>query len=352
MKQISTLIACIFSASLITNAQFTESFDGTALSPCWEMTDATVTNTGSNFYLSLDKKQSTSVSTPYLQPTSNNIVVSFTYWFSQIKNNTTRTMTVTVGNQTQTLLLPITTDHVDITLNFTVPNINIWQKVTFVLTGDGANNIEIGFDNLVINGVSSTKTACEDPSPITLPIKLVNFDAKYNQPNADLSWSTAQEIDFNRFVIETSTDGINFNEAGIVFGNGESDSPKNYSYQDKNIKANKGLIYYRLKSVDNDGRFSYSAVRIIRIGATANTMFLTTYPNPVVTDVKVTLPSAWQGKTIKLEIYNANGQKMLGFVNTNASQTEIMNLSKMNKGLYIVKASCENEIAMQKLVKN
>jgi hypothetical protein len=352
MKQIFTLIACMFSASLISNAQFTENFDGSTMAPCWEMTDATVTNTGSNFYLSLDKKQATTVSTPYLQPTSNNITVSFTYWFSEIKNNTNRTMTVSVGNETKTLLLPITTNHKDTTLNFTVPNTSTWQKVTFVLTGDGANNIGIGFDNLIIDGVSSTKTSCENPSPITLPIKLVNFDAKYNQPNVDLNWSTAQEVNFNRFVIETSADGANFNEAGIVFGNGESDSPKNYSFQDKNIKASKGFIYYRLRSVDNDGRFSYSAVRIIRIGASASSMSLTTYPNPVVTDVKVTLPSNWQGKTIKLEIYNANGQKMQELVSTNASQTEIMNLSKMNKGLYIVKASCENEIAMQKLIKN
>ncbi|HEY1872129.1 MAG TPA: hypothetical protein VGG71_13800, partial [Chitinophagaceae bacterium] len=37
------------------------------------------------------------------------------------------------------------------------------------------------------------------PDQITLPIKLVDFAAKYDQPDVILSWKSAQEIDFNYY---------------------------------------------------------------------------------------------------------------------------------------------------------
>jgi hypothetical protein len=189
-------------------------------------------------------------------------------------------------------------------------------------------------------------------SGIILPVALLNFDANYKQPDVLLNWSTSQEKDFSHFVIEKSTDGIVFSQVGIEFGTGESDSRKNYFFADKKIQASGGLIYYRLKSVDKHGSITYSPNRIISLHAAAAGISITTYPNPVRNVLSVIIPADWQGKTIKIEMYNTNGQKVKDVVSTSASQTMALPVNEMNRGMYIIKAICGSEMAIRKVIKN
>ncbi len=186
---------------------------------------------------------------------------------------------------------------------------------------------------------------------ISLPVNLVSFNAKYNKPDVVLNWSTAQEKNFSHFVLEQSTDGINYNQLVIVFGAGESDTKKNYSYTDKNLTGRKGLVYYRLKSVDNDGKFDYSSVRIIRLDDEKQGITLSTYPNPAVNELKITIPAAWQSKKVTYEVVNTNGQVARKIVTGNSSQTETINVASLAPGFYIVRVICEGQIAQQKIVK-
>ena len=186
---------------------------------------------------------------------------------------------------------------------------------------------------------------------ISLPVNLISFDAKYNKPDVGMNWSTAQEKNFSHFVIEQSTDGVNFNQLAVVFGAGESDTKKDYSYTDKTLGGRKGLVYYRLKSVDNDGKFEYSSVRIIRLGEEMKGIVLSTYPNPAVNELKVTIPAVWQSKVATYEVVNTNGQVARRVVTGNSSQTETINVSSLAPGFYIVKVTCEGQTALQKIIK-
>ncbi len=184
-----------------------------------------------------------------------------------------------------------------------------------------------------------------------LPVKLLNFDAKYNKPNVTLNWSTAMEKNFSHFEIEYSTDGSNFNELALIFGAGESDNKKDYSYVDKTVAGRSGLVYYRLKSVDIDGKATYSSVRIIRLGEEKQGIALTTYPNPVNSELRVTIPANWQNKKVTYEVYNSMGQVSKKSETVSSSQTENLNVSALAPGFYIVRVTCESQIAQQKIVK-
>jgi Bacterial Ig domain/Secretion system C-terminal sorting domain len=184
-----------------------------------------------------------------------------------------------------------------------------------------------------------------------LPIKLLNFDAKYNKPNVTLNWSTAMEKNFSHFVIEFSTDGNNFNQVATIFGAGESDSKKDYTYSDKNVADKGGLIYYRLKSVDIDGKSSYSLVRVIRLGEEKQGIVLTTYPNPVTNELRITIPTNWQNKRVTYEMFNSNGQLSKKTESANSSQTENLNVSSLAPGFYVVKVTCDGQSVQQKIVK-
>jgi Secretion system C-terminal sorting domain len=187
---------------------------------------------------------------------------------------------------------------------------------------------------------------------ITLPIKLESFTANLNGSKADLKWTTSQEINVSHFVIEKSFDGRNFNDAGLVFAYDNTSEKANYIFSDNISNVQQGVIYYRLRSVDNDGKSQLSEIRIIRISKQSEMLKMVTYPNPVRSELRITLPSAWQGKTVTMEVFSQNGRRVKTLKSYNASQTETIVVSNLANGFYLVKAASGTETAQQKIIKN
>ena len=212
----------------------------------------------------------------------------------------------------------------------------------------------IGTYQLIVTNISNgcTDTATTELEYATLPVKLVSFTAMLNTNKVDLNWITATEMNVNHFVIERSTDGQTFSDAGMVFAFGNTTEQKNYQYSDNITSMNSAVIYYRLRQMDIDGKFEYSATRIIRISKqNENPITILTYPNPVTSELRITIPNNWQGKKVMYEIVNANGHVSGKSQVGNSSQTETLNVGILSPGLYIVKASCEGQSAQQKIVK-
>jgi hypothetical protein len=187
----------------------------------------------------------------------------------------------------------------------------------------------------------------------TLPVKMYSFTANLNNSKVDLKWVTASEINVSHFIVEKSTDGVNFSEAGLMFAYGNATDKTNYSLSD-NVNTNQaGVIYYRLRSFDIDGKSELSETRIIRIGKqTEKNISIVTYPNPVSNEVRITIPANWQNKKVVYEIFNAAGKAIKKIETANSSQTETMNVSSFAPGFYIVRVSFDGQIAQQKIVKH
>jgi hypothetical protein len=189
------------------------------------------------------------------------------------------------------------------------------------------------------------------PSEFGLPLVLQNFVATLNGKGVTLNWTTGKEKELSHFVIERSVNGLEYNEVGMVMAKGNSDVKVNYSFSDEiNTKVN-GVVYYRLKMLDGDGRNQLSQVRLIRIGDLNENKSVAAYPNPVISELRVTVPASWQNSTITFDLYNANGQIVKHSVSGKASQTEILNVNELTAGLYIMKVSNGNETAVQRIVK-
>ncbi len=191
-------------------------------------------------------------------------------------------------------------------------------------------------------------------APITLPIKLSAFNAVLNNSSrrVDLSWTTEYEKNVSHFIVERSTDGVNYSDAGMVFAYGNTTDSKNYTMHDNISNLQATVIYYRLRSVDIDGKNELSNIRVIRNGkGSENNISILTYPNPVTNDLRITIPANWQNKRAVYEIFNANGQVARRVETGNSSQTESINVSSLAPGFYIVKVSCNDEISQQRIVK-
>jgi hypothetical protein len=191
----------------------------------------------------------------------------------------------------------------------------------------------------------------QTPTESTLPLLLERFDATLNGSKVDLSWTTSQEREVSHFTIERSTNGVDYKEVGLVFATDNAALHTDYDFKDPINTIASGVLYYRLRMVDTDGKYQYSPVRLIRVGGDAAQVKLLTYPNPVTAELRVTLPNAWQSKEVVFEIFSAGGQLVKHIVNNRAGQTEVINMQDMHAGIYLVKVSNGNASAVQRIVK-
>ena len=128
-----------------------------------------------------------------------------------------------------------------------------------------------------------------------------------------------------------------FEKIGFVEGNGNSNSPKYYSFEDNNLTA--GKYSYRLKQIDTDGQFEYSKIIEVDLGSPMKYELAQNYPNPFnpTTTIHFSLP---ESGNVKLILYNTLGQEVRMIVNEyKESGTHIINFdaSGLNSGIYIYK---------------
>lgn len=191
------------------------------------------------------------------------------------------------------------------------------------------------------------------PAPSTLPVKLTAFTASLVKEKVNLKWETASEINVSHFELERSTDGVNFSKTALVFSYGAADTKASYTYSDNVTSFQVPVVYYRLRSVDIDGKSELSETRIIRLGKTdANSISILTFPNPVMNELRITVPNNWQNKPAVFEMFNANGQVSSRKSASGCNQTETINTSNLAPGFYIVRVTCDGQTAQQKIVKH
>jgi hypothetical protein len=137
--------------------------------------------------------------------------------------------------------------------------------------------------------------------------------------------------------------GMDFTQIGKVFSKGNSSQLQAYSYEDLNLQS--GKIYYRLKQVDNDGKFTYSKIVSVEIGASATVKIS---PNPVSSVMKVDGLNA-SAKTT-LSIYDGSG-KLVQQATSTGSNIYTFNLQKLARGTYYLKLQANTNLTVLRFVK-
>ena len=187
------------------------------------------------------------------------------------------------------------------------------------------------------------------PATFHLPLVLNQFNATLSGKKVNLNWVTGMEKELSHFVIERSVNGVDYVEAGKVSAKGSSNVKIDYNYQDMLNSSAKGMLYYRLKMVDIDNKYQYSPVRVIRVAELNDEVKILAYPNPVTTELRVTLPQDWQNTKLAFALYNVNGQLVKQVVNNRSGQTETINVSDIPVGLYMMKVINGDQSAVQRL---
>lgn len=194
----------------------------------------------------------------------------------------------------------------------------------------------------------------QHPAEFNLPLVLLSFNVSLeNSKQIKVEWATGSEKDLAHFVVQRSTDGKTYTETGTVNAAGTSTVKKQYTFTET-IGPNfpKGVVYYRLKMIDKENRFQNSLVRTLKIEDNAvSEVQMVAYPNPVINEVKISIPTSWQKKQVSLNVYNLNGVLLKHITAKAYSQTETVGMQEFGTGVYVVKASTDTESAMQRIVK-
>ncbi len=179
-----------------------------------------------------------------------------------------------------------------------------------------------------------------------LPVTWVNFWGKREGTSAKLQWTTTDERNNKGFVLERKDGDFKpFVEIGFVSPQISSSSTKNYMYLDEN--APEGLLYYRLKQVDLDGKFDYSRTILIN-GTKPSKIEVKTFPNPANSYINIQIKHKLLEASYTLEVYDLTGKLHLRESQLTESQT--LSIERLQTGIYMVQIKQNNEaVFTQKL---
>jgi Secretion system C-terminal sorting domain len=159
-----------------------------------------------------------------------------------------------------------------------------------------------------------------------LPVKLISFTAAKEGRQAQLAWSTSEEVNSEKFDVERSIDGKKWSQIGSLPAGGDVlNAVTRYNFTDSDPVAGENL--YRLKMVDRDQTFSYS--RIVNLNFKTESV-VSTYPNPA-SDKIMIAANEWENvKTVR--IVNTAGQ----VVYSSDKPRQEIDIQALASGSYII----------------
>lgn len=225
--------------------------------------------------------------------------------------------------------------------------------------GDGLDD---GYDNnnLICNPTNSGISPSNHPiadggsdqdwrAQTFLPVEWVSFQAQWKGYDGILSWETAMELNASHFQVERAigTDE-EYLAIGKVSARGNTTELSAYQYLDTDLKdLNKGeQVFYRLKQIDIDGQFEYSA--IVELVAAEQAINMKVYPNPA-------------SEFVTIEVNNGSGDQFLRITSIggkvilqrklSATENQLrINLDNWAKGIYMVSIEDDKGTSNAKLV--
>ena len=188
---------------------------------------------------------------------------------------------------------------------------------------------------------------------VPLPVRFIGFNAVRNKDKALLNWSVAEESSItDRYEVLRSTNGVDFTSIATIksFNNGRSSNSYSFTQESLSSILTKGVIYFRIKQIDKDGKFVYTDIKNIRLSTKG--IFAGVYPNPIKQSTTLTFDLVENSRVIYsltdaagkiMETYQVQGFK--------GSNIKTLNLGKYAAGAYTLKVQAGDDVITLPIVK-
>lgn len=185
-----------------------------------------------------------------------------------------------------------------------------------------------------------------DQQAVLLPVTGLEFKARrINADQVQLTWKTTQEVNNLGFYVERKKENessftpVAFRPSAAP--NGNTSLPLQYQHVDANNFT--GVAYYRLKQVDKDSNFAYSAIRFVN-GQGSKIIVLKAWPVPSYGTVNVLAEGVEKDQLLVFD----NGGRFVKQVPVSAQAA--VQLTGLLPGTYIVMLASQKEINQKIIV--
>ena len=167
-----------------------------------------------------------------------------------------------------------------------------------------------------------------------LAVELASFWGEQNDHEIQLFWKTAHQLDAEEFIIERSHNGFNFSKIGTLVIKNGMEALEAYQFVDSEPLI--GHNYYRLKTIDQNGKLDYSE-SLHFVFKTAQTIVKNVYPIPADRFALLELQVA-QSQQLDWLMVDAIGKVVLRGTKTleEGEQQLYINLENVPIGVYFV----------------
>lgn len=172
-----------------------------------------------------------------------------------------------------------------------------------------------------------------------LPVNFVSFDAKKEIAGVELTWKVGTEDNLAKYEIEKSKDGKQFMKIGFQNASGQSI----YVFVDQQYS---NTSFYRIKSIDLDGKYRYSS--IIKINNGKSSILFAAYPSPA--KDQIILQHSTANASSQISIFSIDGKFVMSVIPALSAQQTIINISNLRAGAYIISYQNENILEKVKII--
>lgn len=299
------------------------------------MGDGTATSAASN----TTTLNHTCTSTPSLSicgyvpvaPQATNSVISASQTTIAANGNSTSVLTIRLkdanGNNLTSSGGIVTVSATNGTLGTVIDN----NDGTYTVTLTSPNSSGSGTVSFAVNGTTSSSTATL-AFTATLPLAWGSVTVSRIAQEVKIEWTTEQENNVSHFTVERSLNGTSWTEVGNNVAAFNLSAINHYELIDHENLTQQ--VFYRIKQVDLDGKFTYSIIKTLN--ADKNAVKITIYPVPAST--KFYLNSSNAGVVKQVKMLNDHGVQVKQWSTLQA----FYEISELPVGVYFIKVETSN----------
>lgn len=183
----------------------------------------------------------------------------------------------------------------------------------------------------------------------TLPLHWISIEARSYNDDVLLLWKTAEEEQTDYFVVQRSSDGVNYYDVGRVNANGRS--ANNYTFTDAGAMKQTGIKkwFYRIKDVDKDGKSELSKIVTVTLNKTITQIRI--LPNPVVNELKIVIDAVNNSSAV-IQVMNMEGKTVLQrSVNIVHGENVVTNdISHLPDGVYLLQTVVDGASTVERFL--
>ncbi|KXX67156.1 hypothetical protein [Flammeovirga sp. SJP92] len=169
-----------------------------------------------------------------------------------------------------------------------------------------------------------------DMDGLELPVELIAFFVEVEDDVISVNWTTATEVNNDFFVLDYSYDRKKWEEVAVINGNGNKQTRTHYMLEEALDNYRNGIVFYRLKQVDFDGKSTYYYLEVNLNHSTQNIKIYPTITDDIVTVIRT--------DNRPIQIFNHVGKDYSTQVGIDIDQKLTqLSLSKLPEGWYIIK---------------